>query len=51
MINLSSSEDRSDIYLDDVYYDYWRCQLRTNNNALRVEKFNNDDYNIEIIVL
>jgi len=51
MINLSSSEDRSDIYLDDVYYDYWRCQLRTNNNVLRVEKFNNDDYNIEIIVL
>ena len=51
MINLSSSEDKAEIYFDDVYYDYWRCQLRNTNNALRVEKFNNDDYNIEIIIL
>ena len=51
MSNLSSSEDRSDIYFDDVYFDYWRCQLRSNNNGLRVDKFTNDDFNIEIIVL
>ena len=51
MTNVSSSEDRADIYRDGVYVDYWGCQLRANNNALRVEKFNNDDYNVEIIIL
>ena len=49
--NLNTSEDKVDIYLDDVYADYWRCQLRSNNNAIRVEKFTNDDYDIEVIVL
>ena len=51
IINLSSSQDKGEVYLDDTYSDYWGCQLRTNNNGLRVEKFNNDDYNIEIIIL
>lgn len=47
----SSAYDNTNVYRDGVYADYWNCQLRSENNGLRVEKFNNDDFNIEIIIL
>lgn len=50
-VYLSSSEDKTNVYRDDSFIDYWRCQLRSRNNSLRVDKFTNDDFNIDIIVL
>lgn len=47
----SSSYDNTEVYRDGDYVDYWNCQLISTNNGLRVDKFTNDDYNIEIIVL
>ena len=47
----SSSYDNTEVYRDGDYVDYWNCQLISTNNGLRVDKFTNDDFNIEIIVL
>lgn len=50
-VNLSSSEDKVELYFDGTYYDYWRNQLRNDNNTLRIDKFSNDTYDIEVYVL
>lgn len=42
---------RGDIYRDKVYWDYWQFNLTSTVQKLRIDKFPNDDYNIEVYVL
>ena len=48
---LNDNEDKTNIYFNETYYDYYRNQLRSDNNTIRVDKFTNDDYDIEVYVL
>ena len=52
IVAVSTSSDKANVYFEGAYADSWGVgQLRSNNNGLRVDKFTNDDFNIEIIVL
>ena len=51
IVAVSASSDKGNVYFEGTYADYWGCKLQSNNNGLRVDKFTDDDYNIEIIVL
>ena len=51
VVSVSTSSDKTNVYFEGTYQDFWGCKLETNNNGLRVDKFTNDDFNIEIIVL
>ena len=42
---------RGDIYRNKVYWDYWQFNLTSTVQKLRIDKFPNDDYNIEVYVL
>lgn len=44
-----TSRDRCDLYRGEDYITYWRCKL--DSSYIRVDKFFNDDFELEVFVL
>ena len=50
-VTYNGTRARGDIYRDKVYWDYWQFNLTSTVQKLRIDKFPNDDYDIEVYVL
>ena len=44
-----TGRDRCDLYRGEHYITYWRCKL--DSSYIRVDKFFNDDFELEVFVV
>ena len=38
------------VFRDYIYWDYWMSYINSDTKGIRVDKFANDDYDIDVII-